>query len=370
MAEGRSRILAICVIGVIAAGAGAFILFEREHAALARQEDTLKHELAQGPVVQVVKVKVAAADRMVTLPAEVRAERKATLYAKVSGYVKKVLVDKGDRVKAGQEIAEIESPDLDEQLRSAEAELSLRVQQRDRTERLAGSGRVSQQEREQAEETVKVAQAAVSKARAGKSYEILRAPFDGTVTARFADPGALLPAATGSTSSAQPLVEIGDLSRLRIALNLAQDDAAHVRVGDEVTLQSAPDEPPLKARISRITHALDARTRTMLCEIDLPHPPEGLYPGAFVEAKLPLRGSPRPLVPAEALVAVGGQMMVPLVEGNHVHFQRVRLGTDDGADVEVIDGLRGGELVAVNLGADVADGSPVRPQTGAAPQAR
>ena len=75
-------------------------------------------------------------------------------------------------------------------------------------------------------------------------------------------------------------------------------------------------------------------------------------------------------VPTDALISVGGQMMVPLVEQNHVHFQRVKLGADDGAQVEVLDGLRGGEMVALNLGAEVSDGSPVRPQTAAAPAAR
>ena len=366
----RTIVFVICAVAVVLAGAGTFLLFSREHNALARQEDALKQDLAQGPVVRVAQVRVAAADRLVTLPAEVRAEKRATLYAKISGYVKKVLVDKGDKVKAGQEVAELESPDIDEQVRSAEAELVLRRQQRARAERLAPAGRVSQQDREQAEEAVKIAEASVSRARAQKSYQILRAPFDGTVTGRFADPGTLLPAATGSTSSAQPLVEIADLSRLRVALNLAQDDAARVRVGDEVSLRIAPDEPLLKAPISRISQALDARTRTMLCEIDLPRPPQGLYPGAFVDTQLPLHGNPRPLVPTDALISVGGQMMVPLVEQNHVHFQRVKLGADDGAQVEVLDGLHGGEMVALNLGADVSDGSPVRPQTAAAPAAR
>lgn len=358
----KTPVFVICVIAVVLAAAGTILLFSREHNALARQEDQLKQELAQGPVVRVAQVKVAAADRLVTLPAEVRAEKRATIYAKISGYVRKVLVDKGDKVKAGQEVAEIESPDVDEQLRAAQADLALRKSQRQRIEKLAPSGRVSQQDRESAEEAVKVAESAVSRARAQKAYEILRAPFDGTITARYADPGTLLPAATGSTSSAQPLVDIGDLSRLRVALNLAQDDAARVRVGDAVSLRIAPDEPAMPARVSRISQALDPRTRTMLCEIDLPHPPAGLYPGAFVETQLPLHGNPRPLVPSDALVSVSGQMMVPIVENNHVHFQRVKLGTDDGAEVEVLDGVRGGELVAVNLGADVADGSPVRPQ--------
>src|SRR5947209_17255729 len=99
----RDRLVfVICVVAVIVAGAGAFLLFNRQHDALARQEDQLKQDLSQGPVVRVAQVKIAQAERVVTLPAEVRAERRATLYAKVSGYVRRITVDKGDKVKAGQ----------------------------------------------------------------------------------------------------------------------------------------------------------------------------------------------------------------------------------------------------------------------------
>ncbi|HVI22751.1 MAG TPA: hypothetical protein VM691_04660, partial [Myxococcales bacterium] len=114
--------------------------------------------------------------------------------------------------------------------------------------------------------------------------------------------------------------------------------------------------------VSRLSQALDPRTRTMLCEIDLLAPPPGLYPGAFVQASITLRGSPRPLVPTDALVAQGGQLFVATVQDDKVHFTKVRLGVDDGQNIEVLEGLRGGELVALNLATDVADGSPVRPQ--------
>jgi RND family efflux transporter MFP subunit len=361
MADNDKRLVAVgSAILVIAAAAGALTLFLRERSAQARQADRLQKELAQGPTVRAARVETAAANRVVVLPAEVRAELRATLYAKVSGYVKEVLVDKGQLVRKGQVLAVLESPDLDEQVRSAQAELSLRTQQLGRAKRLVGPGYISHDQREQLEEAVKVAQSLLARARVQKGYQILRAPFDGTVTARFADPGALLPAATGSTSSAQPLLEIAQLDRLRVALHLGQDDAARVRAGDTVTLQIAPDQPAFEARVSRISQSLDARTRTMLCEIDLPHPPPGLYPGAFVETSLPLHGQPRPLVPTEALVGQSGQLFVALIEDGRVHFQRVKLGVDDGARVEVLDGLRGGELVALSLSPDVADGTPVR----------
>src|SRR5256885_2846733 len=270
------------IVLVVAAAAATAVLFLREHRANARQVEQIQRELDRGPVVRVARVKLAPAERVVSLPAEVRADRRAVLYAKVSGYVKKVFVDRGDRVKEGQQLAMLESPDLDQQVAAAEAEVMLRRQQLQRALRLVGRS-MSQNDREQAEEAVKVAEAALVRARVMKGYEILRAPFDGTVTARYADPGALLPAATGSTSSAQPLVEIAQLDKLRIALQLGQEDAARVRVGDAASLQVEQGAPPLTARISRLSQSLDARTRTMLCEIDLTNPPAGLYPGAFVQ---------------------------------------------------------------------------------------
>src|SRR5512140_3832822 len=292
----KTRLVAASSIAaVIAAAAGTVALFARERSAQARQSEQLQKELAQGPLVRVARVALAPADRIVSLPAEVRAEQHATLYAKVSGYVKEVRVDKGERVRKGQVLAVLESPDLDQQVASAQAELTFRKQQLERTLRLAPSGRVSVQDREAAEEAVKVAKAALARAQVQQGYEILRAPFDGTVTARYADPGALLPAATGSTTAAQPLVDVAQLDRLRLALQLA------------------PDQPACEARVSRIAQALDPRTRTMLCEIDLPHPPPGLYPGGFVQTTIALHGQPRPLLPSEALLGQGGQLFVALV---------------------------------------------------------
>jgi len=355
------RIVAASSIAlVIAAAAGTLVLFLRERNARAAQAQTLKKELEQGPVVRVARVSLAPAERTVALPAEVRADKRATLYAKVSGYVREVRVDKGDQVKKGQVLAVLESPELDQQVESAEAQLIFSRQQLERAERLAPSGRVSKADLDAAQERVKVARAGLTRAQAQKDYVVLRAPFDGSVTARYADPGALLPAATGGTNGAQPLLEVAQLDRLRIALQLGQDDAARVRPGDVVRLQASADQPAFEAKVSRITRSLDPRTRTMLCEIDLHDPPAGLYPGAFMQSTLALRGPPRPLIPTDALLAQGGQDFVALVEQGRVHFQRVKLGVDDGAKVEVLDGLRGGELLALDLGADVGDGAPVR----------
>src|SRR3989442_472212 len=249
----RSPLIAAgSIAAVIAAAAGTVVLFVREHGAQARQTEALQKELAQGPVVRVARIELAPADRVVSLPAEVRAEQRATLYAKVSGYVKKVSVERGDRVRKGQVLATLESPDLEAQVASAQAELTFRRQQLARVERLAPSGRVSVQDREAAEEGVKVARAALARAQVQGDYQVLRAPFDGTITARYADPGALLPAATGSTSSAQPLLEVAQLDRLRIARPLGQEDAARVRGGDAAPRRESPAQAPLEAGISAI----------------------------------------------------------------------------------------------------------------------
>ena len=125
----RSPLIAAgSIAAVIAAAAGTVVLFVREHGAQARQTEALQKELAQGPVVRVARIELAPADRVVSLPAEVRAEQRATLYAKVSGYVKNVSVERGDRVRKGQVLATLESPDLEAQVASAQAELTFRRQ--------------------------------------------------------------------------------------------------------------------------------------------------------------------------------------------------------------------------------------------------
>jgi RND family efflux transporter MFP subunit len=340
-----------------AAGAGVMLLHKRD--ASAQEALSRKATVALGPLVRVVRVNVTPAVRVVTLPAEVRAAQRSQLFAKVSGYVTRVLVDKGDRVKKGDLLAEIESPDSDQQERGASADLDLKKLQLGRLEKLLPSGAVSPQDVDQARAAVLVAQSTLERARVLRSYEKIRAPFDGVVTARFADPGALLPAATSSTTSAQPVLELASLGLLRATLQLGQEDASLVRLGDVVTID-VPGGAQVEAKVSRFSKAIDLKTRTMLAEIDLLNPPENLYPGAFVQVALTMRGTPRPLVPAEALITRSGVLVVPTVTDSKVHLQPVRAGIDDGRTVEILSGLKGGELIALNLGSDAVEGGAVQ----------
>lgn len=358
---------AVGVLAVVLAGGGVLTLSVRKQGAEAREAATRKADVAAGPRVRVVPVSVAPAERTVTLPGEVRAFNQSTLYAKVSGYLKDIRVDKGDKVQKGQLLATLESPDTDQQVTAAEADLALRQQTAQRDEALIKTGVVSQQEVEQAQAAVKVAAAALARARALQAYEEIRAPFSGVITRRYVDPGALLPAATGSTQAAQPVVDIADMDRLRVFVYLGQDDAALVREGDEatVTMDQRPGEA-LTTKVARLSRSLDPRTRTMLCELDLDNAKAGIYPGEFVHVGIKLRARPYPMIPSEALIARGDKLRVAVVRDGRAHLVPVQVGQDDGRSVQIVSGLSGGEQVAINAAGELEDGAPVQPVTAAA----
>jgi RND family efflux transporter MFP subunit len=363
-APGRSRAtraLLSCALAVAAAAGGVLFLAVGKRSAEAREARDRQASVAAGPVVRTARVELARGGRLVSLTGEVRAWRQAVVYAKVSGYLRTLLVEKGDRVREGQVLGTLESPDADEQVAGAEAEVELRRQQARRARDLAPSGVVSRQELDQAEGALRLAEAALARARALQAYATLRAPFAGVVTARFVDPGALLPAATGSTSAAQPVLEVSDMDRLRVLVYLSQDDALAAREGDEaVLLPESPGEAPLPARVTHLSRSLDPRTRTMQAEVVVDNVPARMYPGQFVKVQLRLARPERPLVPADALVFRGESPSVAVLEGKRVRLVKIVAGEHDGRNVEVLQGLRGGEVVALDA-SGLPDGSPVQP---------
>lgn len=345
------KLLALGLLLCLSAVAALAVMTVRERRALAGEVQQRLAVVAAGTLVRTAKVGMTPPSRTVVVTSEVRANQRATLYAKVSGYLREVRVDKGDRVRKGDLLATLESPETDEAVVAARADLLLRKQVLERDRALRLKGFVSQSDLDTAEANVKVAVSNLERTSALKAYEQLRAPFSGTVIARSADPGALL-------TAAQPLLELAEVDHLRVAVQLGQDDAALVKAGDAVTLDLASGSFP--ARVSRISSAIDSRTRTMLAEIDLLRPPPGMLPGAFVQVTLTLRGPPRPVVPAEALVSQEGKLLVPTVVNGKVHLVPVRTGVDDGKNVEVVSGLQGGELIALSLGSDAAEGEAVQ----------
>jgi RND family efflux transporter MFP subunit len=352
-------------LGVVAVAATvvlAGVVVMGRRAAVAAEATGRQHAAVEGVAVLVATATLLPPGRTVSLPGEVKPWRQATLYGKVSGYVQRMLVDKGDVVKQGQLLATLESPETDQQVLSARADLSTKRLIADRYTHLAPQGVVAQQELDQASGNLAVAQAELARIAALGGYESIRAPFDGVVTARFVDPGALIPAATGSTSSAQPVLEVTDMSRVRIYVYLGQSDAPFVREGTPVTLESdAHPGDKIDATVTRLTRELDARTRTMLTEIDVENGRGWVYPGLFVRVSMKVDSPAELGVPADAVFLKDGHTEVAVVEGGHARFRPIEAGDDDGRIVRVLSGLREGELVAVHAGDEVTDGAPVRP---------
>ncbi len=319
----------------------------------------------QAPTVAVVIAQPAPATRTITLVGEATPYLSATLYAKVSGYLKEIRVDKGDPVRANQVLAVIESPELDHQYEAAVADAWNKRLNAQRAATLVKRDLISQQEADQAAADARVAQQTVAALATQKGYEILRAPFDGLVTARYADPGALVQNATGSQTSALPVVTVARMDRLRVFVYPDQSEAYAVHVGTPVEIR-VPGQPDIQvnARVTRTSGQLDPRTRTLLTEIDFDNRGRRILPGSFVLVTLRL---PQPrragvALPAETLVLRNGQPFVAVVEkDNRLHFRPVRLGSDDGVHVQVLEGVRPGDPVVLNPGESLVEGARVQP---------
>ena len=353
------------VVALVAIGLGLLVAGKRR--AVAEEARARATAVDAGPAVRTARAAIRTEGRLVTVAGEARPFREATLFAKLSGYVRTLRVDKGDRVRAGELLAVLESPDADQQVIGAQADLAVKRDLAERARGLAPRGIVSQQELDTAEGNLKVAEAVLARARALQEYATLRAPFDAVVTARYVDTGALLPAATGSTSSAQPILQLSDMARLRVEVFLAQEDARVAQVGDAAVVRT-DDGQRIEAKIWRITRSLDPRTRTMLAELLVPNEPARIYPGEVVEVDLRLARPPHPAVPAAALILKGDAASVAVLEGGRVRLVPVQVGDHDGRTAEILAGLSGGEEVVLD-GAGLLDGATVRPVAAAGPAA-
>jgi RND family efflux transporter MFP subunit len=348
----------LMLLGV--AGATALSLASARRHAEANEARARAAAQQKGQTVIVTRARRAPPTRSVVLQGDVRAFRQATLYAKVSGYLKDLRVDRGDPVRESDVLAVIESPETAQQELSARAELLLRQRTEKRARALAPSGVVSQQELDNAAGGLAVARAETARIRALRGYELLRAPFAGRITARYVDPGALLSAATGATQSAQPVLEVADTRRVRVFIYPGQLDAAGIREGDAVTFWTDA-EPARKrqAQLVRTTHALEPRTRTMLAEFDVDNQDESLHPGSFVHAQITVPAAGGVVVPADTLVIHGGTPHAAVVQKSRVHFTPIEVVDDDGKAVRVSAGLAVGDEVILHPSDDVMEGGTV-----------
>jgi RND family efflux transporter MFP subunit len=354
----------ILLLGGAAAGTAYFMKAGAE--GLSTTRAALEAEAARGPRVVVGTVTKGPEFRTLTLLGDAKPFTVATLFAKVSGYVKSVSVDKGDQVKAGQIVAEIESPELESQYQSAAADLDYKQRLAVRARELLRTGSTAQQAAEQAEANLRISQEQVRNLNTMRSYQVLRAPFDGTVVARFADPGALMQAATGNQASSLPVIQLADNSKLRVGAYVEQRDVAAIHIGDEVEVVDASDrDRRRKARISRTVGTLDPRTRTLFIEIDVDNRDNFLVPGSFSYAILRVPVPSFPQIPVAALNQRGGVQQVAVVgEDAVVKFRPVKIASTDGVVINIAEGVKPGEKVALNVPNEVSDGTKVRPSAG------
>jgi membrane fusion protein (multidrug efflux system) len=337
------------------------ILYLRSQHKVAEARVALGIVADQGIPILAAPVGISPALRKLTLPGELRPLQEATVYAKLAGYLKAIHVDKGDHVKAGQVIAQVSSPETDQQVINLAADLKNKTQIENRYQALIAGGSVSQQELETARAARASAQAALRGATALKNYETIRAPYTGIITARYADAGVLLPAATGSTQAAQPLVEIQDASWIRIFVYVGQAEAPFVKTGDSIhiTSRDLPDLS-LQTHITRISGALDPHTRTMLVEVDVDNRMGILTPGLYVQATLDITMPQAMTVPVDAIFLRNGIAYVAAVEDGVAHYIQVKTGLDDGRNVHILEGVEPGMHVGLHIGDSIADGARVR----------
>lgn len=359
---------------VVGATGGVALLAHARSSSEARETSVRLREVAAGPHVIVTAASQASTERKLELQAEARPFAEVTLYAKISGYMKSISVDKGDKVREGQLIAIIQSPELDRQFDAAAADAEFKKANAERTRTLAKSGFVSVRDAELDTSQANVAEATKAALNMQKTYEQLRAPFSGTVTARFADPGALVQSAANAQTSALPVVTIAQIDRLRIYAYVDQRSAAEVHVGDQAEISlpgggMAAGAGAIMGKVTRLSSQLDARTRMMLIEVDLDNREGRIVPGSFVAVVLTIKTPPSVEVPVEALVIRDRKPFVAGVTADrHVQLRPVTLLAHDGARVRITSGLKAGELVALNVGESIPDGSPIQPmqQPGAA----
>jgi RND family efflux transporter MFP subunit len=361
--RGSAGLYVVGIVAVLIAGVLAFLLFTRQRTHVEAASQQLTIEGQKGPSVQIATAHKVAGSDTLRLIGEARPFQSAIVYAKVSGYMRSISVDKGDSVKANQVMAIIDSPEIDKQYQAGLADAHNKELIANRAATLVKKEMISQQDADQSAADAAVSKANLEQIGELKSYEQLRAPFSGTVTARYSDPGALIQNAATSQTSALPLVEISETSRLRIYIYVDQAHAAYVHKGDAVTiLDQANPGLKLAARVTRTSGEIDPKTRTLLVEIDVDNPYNRILAGSFVQVEVKIQ-TPRYLeIPADALIVRAGQTFVAVVTPeNTVKFTQVAVAEQTGESARLLTGLNEGERVARSLGERVPEGAKIQP---------
>ena len=383
---------------------------------LAKQRTMLadaKEESERIPSVRVAKVAYTTGSSELELPADLQAEIETPVYARVEGYIFKRSVDIGWRVKKGQILAELQTPELDQQMLQAKAAISqgmAAVKQQEalllqikanlklaevtagRWKQLTSEGVTSRQDTDEkvaalevrqaelaageanisaAKENVAAAQANLNRLDEMKSFAKLTAPFDGVITYRNPDIGTLISAGANQ----KEVFRVADISKIRIFVNVPQAYVTSVKPGTPAIVHVEDLNRDYHLKVGGIANALDLSSRTMLAVLRVPNADGPLMPGMFSRVKMMLPNPPSVLtIPADAVVSRNeGQVVAVVGADKRVHYRKVIVARDTGSNIEVTAGVSAGDQVVLNPTDEVREGSPVEiraaePKPSAPPQ--
>jgi RND family efflux transporter MFP subunit len=380
---GKRILVGVLVLAVGLAATWFIVSHRKAEAESSLQRDT-QEAVDAPPPVNVVSVEYGPSSHTLSLPGEAKAWYESTIYARVSGYVEKWNVDIGDQVKAGQVLATIETPELDQQLAAAKAKVEASDAQINLAKanmhfsevtldryKDAPKGVVSELERDERSSDAQTSSArvmaAISDLQSSKAdvdrleamiaFQKVTAPFDGTITDRRVDVGDLVTA--GSTASTTSLYRIAQMTKLRIYVDVPQSAALAIRDGDEAT--ATWNGHDVEGKVARNAKTIDVISKTLRVEVDIPNENSTLLPGMYLDVEFKLHDAkPSLQVPASAMYfRTGGPEVAVVSADGHVMFHEVTIVRDMGNIVEVSGGISVGDRVALNISNQVVDGDVV-----------
>ena len=368
---------------------GAFTLVQRhaQYQALAKETETLAI-----PTVAVIHPTAEAPQEDLVLPGTLQAYVESPIYARTNGYLRKWYRDIGSRVSQGELLADIDTPEVDQQLSQARADLNTSQANENlsritatRYEELLKTDGVSKQEVDNAagdyaakKATVQSAEANVRRLEQLESFKHIYAPFSGVITRRNVDTGTLINAGNGGTQ--QELFFLAQTDPIRVYLTVPENYAPSVRAGLGAYLQLTqyPGQN-FQGKVVRTSEAIDPSTRTLLTEVDVPNKNGQLFPGGFAQVHLQVKvAATRLQVPVNALLFRSEGLRAVVVDANHkLHLRPLTIGRDYGTSLEVLQGLDGNDWIVLNPADSLDEGQEVRvkelaqpavpPQQGAIP---
>ena len=369
------KIIIFFVLGLLLAGMIVLRgINSRTRAAAVVRQETLDQSI---PTVLVIHPKRGAMKDEIVLPGSIQAFVDAPIYARTSGYLQKWHTDIGTRIKAGQLMAEIESPEVDQQLTQAKADLGTATANMKlaeltlhRYENLLKLDAIAKQDVDNAAGALDADKAIVASQSANVkrleqlvAFEKVTSPFDGVVTARNTDIGMLINAGNGG--SAQELFRVATTDKLRVFISVPQTHSrsANPGVAASLTLTEFPGRR-FTGKIARTANSIDAATRTLLTEVDIDNTNGALLPGAYAEVHLKLPDqTPALMLPVTALIFRSEGLRVAVVRDGKAELVTVTLGRDFGTEVEVTSGITQNDAVIVSPPDSLSSGSQVRAES-------